>query len=287
MVQKCMMSEFVFKNDSSIAPIPFDDEIVKEYSTKKHLKIGFLKYEGTFYPCKSAIAAMDKSIKLLKEAGHELIELDHEKFSKIQIALAKVLLGNDGQAEDCLNGEAIVDQYGLAALPEMIPKFIKPFLSKVLNLIGLKREGLILQHVGNSDMLTYVEGCLEKQLLCEENMWYWKEKGLDCMIMPTTALPAIKLGHSKELIPMTTYSAFINALDYPSGNIPNVVKVTHEHLEEPYNDPKYPDDETVMKARETLEGSAGLPMSIQVITMRGNEEKCLGIMKQVDKIIHS
>ena len=87
------------------------------------------------------------------------------------------------------------------------------------------------------------------------------------MIMPTAGLPAIKLGHSHDLTPMFNYCTFINALDYPSGIIPNVVKVTHEHLEELYDDPKYSNDQTVLKARETLEGSVGLPTSIQVITM--------------------
>ena len=165
LIQKCMMSEFVFKNDSSIAPIPFDDEIVKEYSTIKHLKIGFLKYDGAFYPCKSAIAAMEKSITLLKEAGHELIELDYHKFSKLEAALTKIFFGNEEHSEDYLYGEVMEDQSGFGAILETIPNFMKPLLSKVYKLIGLKREGLILQHLGNSDMVTYFEGCLEKQLI--------------------------------------------------------------------------------------------------------------------------
>jgi len=85
------MSDYVYKNDPNIAPLPFDDKIVNEYATKKILRIGYLKDEGTFYPSAPAIAGMEKSIKLLKEAGHELIEMNNSLFEKMQRPYARIL----------------------------------------------------------------------------------------------------------------------------------------------------------------------------------------------------
>ena len=280
------MSDYIYENDPMIVPLEFDDKVYEEYTLKPNLKVGYIKYEGTFYPSQPVISAMDKTIKLLKDAGHQLIEMDSEMFAQFQSPYAKILFCNDGKDAEMLNGEKPLKQYDLSWLPSIIPKWLKPILSTILGALGMKRESVVLESVGNSDMQSYVDGCLQKQILCEKHMWYWKDLGIDCMVMPAQALPAFKLGHSKELLVSQFYTAVINALDYPAGVIPNVVKVQKEHLNERYDDPTYPNDEIVRKARETLEGSEGIPIGIQVVTMKGTEEQCLGIMKQFDTIIH-
>lgn len=95
-------------------------------------------------------------------------------------------------------------------------------------------------------------------------------------------------------MPAFWYTAVLNILDYPTGSIPSGYKVKAEDLEEEYgsilisryNDPKYPNDNMVRVARETLKGSAGLPLNIQVSTLPFHEEECLGIMKVIDEVLN-
>lgn len=199
-ITKILMSKDIYDEDAHLCPMEFDEAIVNEYVDKKNLRIGYLKYEGNFYPSAPVIDAMNKTIQACKDAGHELIELDPSKFQKFIYPYAKVLLCNNGIKDDCLNGEPLAEQYELSPLPGLLPRDVKHYLAKVLGLVGMKREALMLENIDNADLLSYIEGTLEKQLCVEEHMWYWKELNLDCMVMPAQSLPAMKLGHSKELV---------------------------------------------------------------------------------------
>ena len=294
-----MISEYFIENDAQMPPLPIDETIIHEYANKKKLRIGYLIYDGCFQPCAASIDAMEKSIKLLKEAGHELIEIEEKYFEKLIEVYGRIVFHGGSHYDNGLQGEPQLEQYELMALPTLIPEWIKPFVANILNLLKLKREALLVQYSGNWSNSSFSKGWHLKTEILNEQMEMWKRLKLDCFIMPATGLPPLKHGHSKELSLSCFYTAAINACDYPAGVIPNVVRVTKEHLKVPYDDPKYPNDDIVKKSRETLEGSdkwtncdcsqdnQGMPICIQVITMRGEEEKCLGIMKQVDKIIHN
>uniref|UniRef100_A0A7S3P2B3 Uncharacterized protein n=1 Tax=Euplotes crassus TaxID=5936 RepID=A0A7S3P2B3_EUPCR len=105
------------------------------------------------------------------------------------------------------------------------------------------------------------------------------------MILPATGMPPLKHGQSAELLPAFIYTAMLNALDYPAGVIPDVITIKDEHLASTYTDPVFAEDESVKATRECLEGSKGLGMAIQVATLTGEEEKCLGIMKHIDTLL--
>ena len=135
------------------------------------------------------------------------------------------------------------------------------------------------------DLESFLNGCNIKIETTEKITEKWKELDLDCSICPGTGMPPIKHGQSAELMMAFIYTAMFNALDHPAGIIPNVVKITKEHLKHEYTHPDHPEDAMVIATRECLKGSEGLGMSIQVTTLPGEEEKCLGIMKKIDDLL--
>ena len=297
-LQKFLMSEIFMENDFNIPTLPFNDNIVNEYANKQGLRIGYLTYDGLFYPCAPSIEAIDKSVDLLKKAGHELIEIDSKYIESLIEGYGRIVFHGGDHLAEILRGEPPLSQYETANLTNIIPECIKPLVCYLLKKFGLKREALFTEYAGNKSMRSFTTGCLKKAIACNENMEMWKSLNLDWMIVPATGLPPLKHGQGGDLSLSCFYTACFNILDYPAGVIPNVLRVTEEHLKVPYNDEKYKDDDLVMKARETLEGSnswktckckegaRGMPIWIQVATMVGEEEKWLGIMKQIDKIIH-
>lgn len=62
------------------------------------------------------------------------------------------------------------------------------------------------------------------------------------MLLPSLALPPLKHLQSQELMVAFWYTASLNALDFPAGVIPNVLRITDQHLEDEYDDPEYPND---------------------------------------------
>lgn len=297
-LQKFLMSDVFTDSDYCIPPLLFDDKIVDEFAKKPELKIGYLVYDGLFYPWAASIEAVEKSVNLLKQAGHELIELDNSYFEMLIESYGRIMFHGGDNITELLRGEPPLPQYELTSLPEMIPECLKPIIWYLLNKFGLKREALLLNAWGNRSNKSFSQGCLNKATVWNKHMEVWKALNLDWFIMPATGLPALKHGQGGDLSLSCFYTAVLNILDYPAGVIPNVVRVTEEHLKTPYNDDKYQDDDLVVKAREWLRGSdscktcnwnensRGMPIGIQVVTMVGEEEKCLGVMKQIDKIIH-
>lgn len=114
----------------------------------------------------------------------------------------------------------------------------------------MKREALMMDLSNHDDLDSFTQGCLLKAEVCEQHMEMWKTNEIDCLIMPATALPPIKHGQSSELMLAFFYTAVLNGFDYPAGVIPDVVRVTQDHLNEEYDDPQYPNDDCVKAARE-------------------------------------
>jgi Asp-tRNA(Asn)/Glu-tRNA(Gln) amidotransferase A subunit family amidase len=107
----------------------------------------------------------------------------------------------------------------------------------------------------------------------------WKEKKLDAIILPCMPFVGPKPEGTELIWNQLLYVAPSAAFDMPAG----VITVTKVQKEE----------EIVAGKREDIvseafkfqcEGSAGMPVAIQVMGMSYEDEKILGIMKQVDNI---
>lgn len=83
-LQKTMISPSCWEEDVFMPPIPFNDEIVEEFAEpQRKLKIGYIRSYWTFHPTNPALAAMDRTIKVLKDAGHEVFEIDTDMLYEI------------------------------------------------------------------------------------------------------------------------------------------------------------------------------------------------------------
>lgn len=81
------------------------------------------------------------------------------------------------------------------------------------------------------------------------------------------------------------YFALFNLVDHPSVAIPRLHVVTSDDTNpKDYNDAKYGDDLITKAIRKSLIGSEGLPMGIQVSTLSHQDEKCLGVAKNIDDV---
>ncbi len=119
---------------------------------------------------------------------------------------------------------------------------------------------------------------LTKQVeLKEEFKKYWKKEEFDALLLPTTAFPALNIGASKYYSAFGHYSFFFNNLDMPAATIP-VGLATTNTMAPVYYDRHY---KGVIKS---VEDSIGMPTSVQIVTMTFNDELCLRLMKEIDRI---
>lgn len=157
-LQKLQISEFVFEQDAKIPPLAFDEKIVEEYAIKPKLRIGYMISDGTFQPCAGSIDAIEKSIRLLKDAGHELIALDNAFIFEMLDAYGKIIFHGGREDSRALQGETPLKQYEMLALAEMVPDWLKPVISKLFLLIGRERDSIMAVTVGNISMDSFTQG---------------------------------------------------------------------------------------------------------------------------------
>jgi len=102
-------------------------------------------------------------------------------------------------------------------------------------------------------------------------------------LSPGYSHPAQKLGAIKDILVVACYTSLYNALNLPTGAVPVTVVKEGEDVY-PKSLSKY-HDMTFQKIAETIKGSVGMPISVQLSTLPFEEEKCVSIMAQLEEQI--
>jgi fatty acid amide hydrolase len=117
----------------------------------------------------------------------------------------------------------------------------------------------------------------------------WSEafvaSGVDALIYPSMPIPALPHGMSQKLTSSCTYMFIANLLLWPSGVVPvTVVGKEEEH----YRMEDLPEGQRDLMAdlvQQVMKESAGLPLSVSVMTPSFQDEKCLRAMKEVERVV--
>jgi fatty acid amide hydrolase len=143
------------------------------------------------------------------------------------------------------------------------------------------RPGEIIE---NGGLRGYEIWDLSADLLKMKEQWSdaFIDTEVDAVIFPSLPIPAI--GHGKcGKIMSVSYMFIGNLLAWPCGALPiTTVREDEQHylLEDL---PKNQRDIMSKYAAEEMKGSAGLPMSISIMAAGFEDEKCLRVMKEIEK----
>ena len=101
--------------------------------------------------------------------------------------------------------------------------------------------------------------------------------GIDAILCPPFGVPAIKHGDGVNLLAAASYAFHFNVLGLPAG----VVSADHIEAEEE-SDRSPSRDKSVKAAINTEQGSAGLPIGVQVAARAWREDVVLAVMKTLE-----
>ena len=220
------------------------------------LCFGITRWNGDIWPHPPVHRALDRVIAALRSAGHEVIEWDPLDLGRARDLLFQIL-GADG-------GEDIRTECAKSGEP------LIPHLDMFIN------------HCKEVDIHTAWKLNLEKTKYQEEYMEYWNATALktstgrpiDAWITPVSALCGIEPGEWSKYSFASIYTPTLNLLDYPVCIVPvTTVDSKVDKPDELYK-PVSEQDERFWKYYNpnTFEG---MPISVQVITRRLQEEKVL------------
>nr|OQO22744.1 hypothetical protein B0A51_09850 [Rachicladosporium sp. CCFEE 5018] len=291
-----------WKYDHSVHPMPWREETYAQSSSSKTpLRIGVMRTDDVVNPSPACSRALDLAISALKSQGHEIIPVSPPSPYRA-LVIASNLLNADGTKtfrSYFRTGES--DDPGAAAfgaymrLPRIF-KWVHWAWTKYV-----RRDEVwagLLEHWHAKSSAEQWKWVAKRELYKSEWHDWWNSftspshpdvldgSGLDVILTPPNALPATPHGAMSTAAAGCGYTFLFNLLDYSCGVIP-VTKV------DPAKDMVTP---AIMKQEMGKNAvsrglwryydavkMAGLPVGVQVVGRRLEEEKVLGVMAILEK----
>lgn len=276
-----------WKYDPSVHPLAWREEMMKEYADAgRKLRVGMLRTDRVVDPSPACKRALETVEEALRREGHEIVEMDDAPDMFEALRLGALLLNADGgwwfnsyrRFGEWLDTGASLLSFG------KWPSIVR-YLS-YLWVRYVRRDNLWAELVRQTRPISAAENwgqVKKREAYRAEWFGYWNRKQFDVLISPPNALPAIPKDASKDTFSNCGYCFLFNLLDYTAGVIP----VTHvnsalDKLPSTFNHRKLNGIAARAYKYYDAERMHGLPVGVQIIGRRLEEEKVLAVMKRVE-----
>lgn len=261
------------KIDPATAPVCWEDATRTEISLAS-LRIAMYT-DDTFFPAAPAIRrAAREAGAFLREKGAVVEEWTPPEVPKAMQMCLNALSANGGTFVKHALGKNPVD-FRLKGFLRItsLPNFLRPALAALLRLFGQPFAAFILLNTRPCSTNQYSQLAGECYQYRVRFLQALDKGGYDAIICPPHALPAFPHGRSLYLGISGSYSILYNLLGMPAG----VVAATRVQPGEESD--RKPGVDMIQRIAQSVEqGSAGLPVGVQVIGRYWREDIVLTIM---------
>jgi fatty acid amide hydrolase len=248
------------------------------------LKIAVLPDDGVFPPSAAIQRAVREAAAALREQGAQIIELAPTDFGG-SLSLNEVFdmycgfIGADGAADfrRFLRGSTVDWRvWRMVTLASFWP------LSRLALVGGLKLAGQqwmarLLKNARPLSTDQFWQLTDRKSDYVESVIGSLQSRGIDAIICPPHALPAMQHGKGFDLLAAGSYAFLFNLLGFPAG----IVSLTRVRSGEEDTRPESR-DVVLKQARAVDQGSAGLPVSVQVAALPWRDDVTLAVMAALE-----
>lgn len=275
-----------WKYDYSCHPMEWNQDAENEWTDKKKMRVGILRTDGVVDPSPACKRALEMTEEALRRAGHEIVEIDVPSPYE-GLCLASILLNSDGQKTiDSFFRLGEKNDRGVAQMNfyMKLPSFVK--YVHYLWVKYVRRDPIWAGLLRNwSHQTGYGIWQLNARRELYKRRWFqwWDEAGVDCLITPPNATPAVPHGGMADACSSCGYTFLFNLLDYTAGVLP-VTHVDKSKDQLPAGFKLNKLNGIARGAFKLYDANAmhGLPIGVQVVGRRLEEEKVLAIMKRVE-----
>jgi fatty acid amide hydrolase len=159
-----------------------------------------------------------------------------------------------------------------------LPRFLQRFVRNLVHIFLSSRMALTMDWVKNYTSDEIDEILRAKDRFERHFNERWDSEKLDGIISPAYYHCAFKNEDDADMGLNADYASLWNIINYPAGVVPvtEVQKGEDTGFTDLYN------DMLTKKYKENVEGSAGMPLCVQVATKKWKDEECLAIMRILD-----
>ncbi|KAI4105968.1 MAG: hypothetical protein L6R37_002429 [Teloschistes peruensis] len=276
--------------DHSVHPIPWRSDVYERTKELKTLRIGVLESDGVVPPSPACARALRTTTSSLSSAGHTIIPLTPPPLATPAnaLVLASSLLNTDGcrtflsffrTGEWNDPGAAQLAFY--ASLPRPV-KYLHYLWVKYVRRDAYWAE--LLQEFRERSAYEQWKLVSRREAFRAEWFEWWdrEDVDVDVILCPPNATPAIPHGGMKDAVSSCGYTFLWNLLDYTAGVLP----VTHVDAKLD----ALPEGFSVRGMNGVARGAykhydaasmEGLPVGVQVVGRRLEEEKVLAVLERV------
>ncbi|KAB8304158.1 hypothetical protein EYC80_003577 [Monilinia laxa] len=273
-----------------VHPIPWKDEVWKDFSEKKKLRVGVLRTDGVVDPSPACIRAVDEVVAALEEDGHEVYDVNPPPPYEA-LCIGSQILNSDGcktfksfyRTGEWVDSGAKAMSW-LMSLPRPLKWVYWAWIKYV------RRDdiwaGLIKSWHEKSAFEHWKLVARREAYKAKFHAWWEEEVKLDFMITPPNATPAVPHDGMREAVSSCGYTFLFNLLDYTAGVMP-ITHVDKELDQLPSNFSLKSLNRVAYGAYKHYDATAmhGLPVGIQVVGQRLEEEKVLAIMQRIENLL--
>ncbi|KAI0382978.1 amidase [Hypomontagnella monticulosa] len=236
--------------DPRCLPIPW-----RPVSLPKKLKIGVMWDDGMALPTPPVTRALRHAVSKLEAAGHEIVEWSSVDQRKGQELLGRMFLADGGKA-------------------------IKKELEKTGEPMPVEME--MYSTAKELSASEYWGLHLERQEYQKRYLDRWLSAGIDALLCPTTPYSSVENGKFRHV----GYTGVYNVLDYASISFPTGVTVD-KSIDVALGDTYKPlsDLDKTIQAEYNPDVVHGMPINLQLVAQRLEEEKCVEMCKTVLNVL--
>ncbi|KAI4130123.1 MAG: hypothetical protein LQ338_001898 [Usnochroma carphineum] len=287
---KSMIGMKPWEYDHSVHPIPWRSDVYDSTKDQKTLRIGVMQSDGVVSPSPACLRALETATAALTNAGHTITPVSPPSPSRALI-LASSLLNADGcrtflsyfrTGEWIDPGASQMSFY--ISLPRPI-RYLHYLYTRYIRRDPLWAD-LLREFRERSAYEQWQLVAKREAYKAEWHSWWRDEARIDVLLCPPNATPAVPHGGMRDAVAACGYTFLFNLLDYTAG----VVPVTHVDRELD----ALPEGFDVRGMNGAARGAYkhydagkmhGLPVGVQVVGRRLEEEKVLAVMERVVDVL--
>ncbi|KAJ4387083.1 hypothetical protein N0V93_007670 [Gnomoniopsis smithogilvyi] len=236
-------------HDPRMVPLPW-----RSVEVSDKLKIAVMWNDGIIEPTPPVSRALKTVVEKLKASGHTILDWDPKDQAQGVSLLGRMFVADGG-----------------LSIKKELERSGEP-LREEMHAYGVAKE------LGTYDMWQIH---MERTDLQKRYLDRWNEAGIDAILCPTTPFSGVKNGQFKHV----GYTGVFNVLDYSCVSFPTGMIADKEVdiLKEGYR----PLSETCKEIHDEYDAAAvdKMPISLQLVARRLEEEKVLSMTKQVLSVL--
>lgn len=259
-----------------VPPVPWPET---ERMTVSGMRIGYYEENGLFPVAPAIRRAVVEAVAALKAQGAVVTPVvPPDAAEAMRLFLGAVSAGGGGDYRRLLDGEKPVPQVaGLLQGLSSRPRLVDSILQKVLNARGQRQFARMMGWTGPRSTEAYWKLVEDRNGFRVRFHRALDEGGLDAIVCPPVALPALTHGSNGDLFPAFSDAYTYNVLGVPAG----VVAATRVRADEE-SDRVVSTDNADITAQTVERGSVGLPVGVQVVARHWREDVVLAVMAALE-----